>query len=85
MMLFLKQNWVSGARDVKASAPGRMRVYGTALKVVRVSVELKNSPPGSQFLAFCKGRIKGRTNNNAPEQALLPQFAAAAGTVQKQG
>lgn len=82
MLLFLKQNWVLGTRDVKASAPGRMKVYGTALKVVRIRVELKNSPSGSQFLTFSKGRIKGRTNSNAPEQAFLPQFAAA-GTVQK--
>lgn len=59
MLLFLKQNWVLGTRDVKASAPGRMKVYGTALKVVRIRVELKNSPSGSQFLTFSKGRIKG--------------------------
>lgn len=83
MMLFLKQNCATGARNVGASGPGTMRVSGTTLKVVRVSGEQKGFPSlAANFLHFLREESWGEQREMPWNRRLLPPSAAASGSVQ---
>lgn len=84
MMLFLKQNRATGARNVGASGPGTMRVSGTTLKVVGVSGEQKGFPSlSANFLHFLREVSWGEQKEMPRNRRLLPPSAAASGSVQE--
>ena len=69
-----------------ASGPGRMRDSGTALKLVRISKEMKGFPSvAASFFCFIGEESRADQTAVPQNRRLLPQYAAAIGSVQEEG
>lgn len=87
MVLFLKQNCTTGARNVGRSFGSRENEgFWHRSEPSTVSVEMKGFPSlAANFFHFIKEESWGEHTAVPQNRRILPQFAAAVGSVQEEG